>query len=104
MEILIGQIFLVYWQNIPTNKIIISFNIIGSIRIVCTVILKKSMNKRLYITLTILFGFISFGATSETHRIMTYSSIDFAPQRMYLTNLALMFLISLLLLTRYFCY
>lgn len=54
------------------------------------------MNKFIYKILSIVFCFISFGAISETLRIITSSDIDIAQDRTSLTIMAI-FLTSLML-------
>ncbi len=60
------------------------------------------MNKPFYKIIAVILGIMSLGAMSETYRIMTSNALDIAPQRTYLTIMAFVFLIGLLLGTRYF--
>ncbi len=63
---------------------------------------KYNMNKAFYKILAFIFGLGAIGGMSESYRIMTSSAPDIAPQRTYLTIMALGMLVLFLFLTRYF--
>ncbi|WP_040280978.1 hypothetical protein [Psychroserpens damuponensis] len=60
------------------------------------------MNKTFYKSLSFFFGIFSFGGANETYRIMTSNALDIAPQRTYLTIMALIITGAFLSVTIYF--
>ncbi len=60
------------------------------------------MNKIFYRIIAAFLGLMSLGSMSETYRIMTSDAPDIAPQRTFLSIMAILLLIGLLLATRYF--
>lgn len=60
------------------------------------------MNKFMYKLLGVLFGIMSFGAISETHRIMTSNAEDIVPKRSGLTSMAFVMTAIFIALTIFF--
>jgi hypothetical protein len=60
------------------------------------------MNKSVYKVLAVLFGIMSFGAISESYRIMTSNAYDVASKRSSLPTMGIVMTILFLSLTWYF--